>query len=259
MQSPPFTAASKTDGSDSASTPIEDHLDRLNETLERLMQAGPSETPPAQHPPDLLARLEEESLEKARHFAWSFRRFNDPQLQAMFAATGRYATDLHLWPIAAQPRWLSLLGPSEIGKTHLARRLWDFWLDHCQTRRIPLPGGDSRVERRSGRFVRFAEVLDGVLGGHKPKGWLQTLCEADFLVIDDIGIEPPTASSTDILYRLLDARAGSGLKPPLWTVITSNLSLQSIAERYDARLASRMRRQGSVIVELGDVTPFYDR
>jgi DNA replication protein DnaC len=259
MPSPSFTAASKTDGSDSSPKNLSDPLDRLNEMLERLMQDAPSETPPTVHTEEFIAQLEEESLEKARRFPWSFRHFNDPELQAMFAATGRYAADLHLWPMAAQPRWLSLLGPSETGKTHLARRLWDFWVDHCQTRRVTRPCGDSTVSRRNGRFVRFAEVLDGVLGGHKPKGWIQTLCEADFLVLDDIGTETPTAASTDILYRLLDARAGSGLKPPLWTITTSNLSLQAISDRYDARLASRMRRQGSVIVELGDVKPFYDR
>lgn len=235
------------------------HADALTGMLERLTRAAPSETRREADWERMLAQQEAAGLGKIRRFPWKFRRFDDPELAGMFAAAGRFALDLYLWPMAAQPRWLSLLGPSETGKTHLARRLWDFWMEHCETRRVVDPGGGSEVVRRTGRLVRFGEVLDGVLGAQKPPGWLQTLAEADFLVLDDIGTENLTAASKDVLYRLLDARAGSGLLPPRWTVLTSNFGLSGIAERYDARLASRMRRQGSVIVELSNITPFYDR
>lgn len=179
---------------------------------------------------------------------------------AMYKEVGRYAHDLMLWPFASKPRWLSLLGPSETGKTHLARCLYDFWREHGEDRRVPMPEGGSELHTRTGRIVRFGEVLDAVLGHQKQPGWIRTIMEADFLVIDDIGTENDTAASKDILYRLLDARTGSGLKPPMWTVLTSNLLLEDITTRYDARLSSRMRRHGSTIVELPiDLTPYHDR
>ena len=257
MPLPPSTEASNADGKDFFPNR---HLQKLTETLERLMREAPSETQREQDWELVKARQTEAGLDRVRNFPWNFRRFSDPDLDAMFSAVGKFALDLYTWPMASQPRWLSLLGPSETGKTHLARCLWEFWGEHCNTRRVLQPGGESEVVRRRGKFVRFGEVLDGVLGGQKSHGWVETLYEADFLVVDDPGTENITPTSKDVLYRLFDARAGSGTKPPRWTVITSNLSLAGISERYDARLASRMRRHDSTIIELPTtLVQFHDR
>ena len=52
------------------------------------------------------------------------------------------------------------------------------------------------------------------------------------------------------LYDLLNSRLGR------WTVITSNVNLQGIAEDIDGRIASRMIRGGSVVVEVDDARDY---
>ena len=59
--------------------------------------------------------------------------------------------------------------------------------------------------------------------------------EADVLVIDDLGIEFVSEKRYDALLSLIDSRRSRGLK----TIITSNLSLASVARDYGERFASR--------------------
>lgn len=65
-----------------------------------------------------------------------------------------------------------------------------------------------------------------------------------FLVLDEVFAERDTTGfATEHLTTLLCSRVGR------WTVITSNLGLAEI-QKYDMRLASRMIRGGSMVVEV---------
>lgn len=66
--------------------------------------------------------------------------------------------------------------------------------------------------------------------------------EADVLVIDDAGAEHRTEATIGLLFGLLNSRLGK------WTVITTNLSPSQWHEA-DTRIASRLRRGGSFILE----------
>lgn len=152
-------------------------------------------------------------------------------------------------------RWLTLTGRPGAGKTHLARCLWR-WFEDCgqfamaKHERAGRTPSDSFWIAPKNSFVRWrtaaAEIRDGQ--------WrlIQDYAAAWFLVIDDIGAEHQggTGVVQSTLERLLDDRLGK------WTVITSNLSLGEIAVQMDARIASRMKRQGNIVVDAKGVPDF---
>lgn len=73
---------------------------------------------------------------------------------------------------------------------------------------------------------------------------LDDLCQLSFLVVDDIGAEHGSAFINSKLYDLCARRETK------WTVFTGNLSLSDIEQQIDARIASRMIRNGSVVVDV---------
>ena len=64
------------------------------------------------------------------------------------------------------------------------------------------------------------------------------LTDADLLVLDDLGIEPRTANSEADLLNILDMRELAGKT----TVITTNLDMETLKERYRGRVFDRIDR-----------------
>jgi hypothetical protein len=158
-----------------------------------------------------------------------------------------------------QPRWLTICGKSGTGKTYLAKAISTFlrprlpWLYE----KIERPRRDpERTSYESSfayaqegpRFVKWSAVVDEMRDGSY--AGFTFACRDFFKIIDDIGGESmeregkPTVFSIGKLSRLADERLGK------WTVITSNLGRAKINEMYDARIASRMMRDGNRIVDL---------
>lgn len=133
-----------------------------------------------------------------------------------------------------EPRWLTMCAASGCGKTHLALRIRDIAREKLRFRRC-----------QRWTVARYAEMLRN---GH---GDLQAQLEGlDLLVLDDLGAERMSDAIRASLYDLLNSRLGK------WTVITSNMNLQGIAEDIDSRLSSRMLRGGSVVVEVEDARDY---
>jgi hypothetical protein len=154
----------------------------------------------------------------------------------MFAEMLRFANELE--HRESNPRWLTILGTSGAGKTHLCWRLMEFYLDTARR------AGD---RGRSG-LKPWPEMESDLRGG---KHWLLNAISKDFLVIlDDVGAGYDTAFSVSKLYELLNNRLGK------WTVITSNLSLSALAE-MDRRIASRIAGPENRVVELDPQTVPY--
>lgn len=146
----------------------------------------------------------------------------------------------------AQPRWLSLVGISDTGKTHLAKRI-------C------------RKVRRAGMFqttltVGKEDVSYPIEFCYWPERAeeLQKNEDADyyhmknvkFLVLDDIGaIVDKSGFVTSKLGILM------GQRENMWTVVTANLGPAEIAAKLDTRIASRMIRGRNVLVQC-NTTPF---
>lgn len=125
-------------------------------------------------------------------------------------------------------RWLTLLGPSGTGKTHLAKAI----------RNVV-------TQERPNLFAQFwtwANVATKYRDGYYDIiDYL--IREPDVLVIDDIGAENVTESTRSNLLRLADSRLGK------WTIWTSNMSTTEINDRIDPRLASRLFRGDNVVVQ----------
>ncbi len=160
--------------------------------------------------------------------AWArwaeFQTLGDAQRERMVAATARFVRDIKE---GAAPRWLTLLGTSGAGKTHLARRV-------------------TRWARTLGKPVHFCrwrafgeEMLTGDYSRTEP------LCRDWFVALDDVASKRDKSGiGSDKLDTVLDARLGK------WTIITANLSLAQIAEQLDHRIASRMLRGNSEVVDV---------
>jgi DNA replication protein DnaC len=155
----------------------------------------------------------------------------------MKAEAIRFASDMLA---NCEPRWLSMLGTSGAGKTMLAKsinRVFRKCLDGTRLSESP-----TLVAYRKGGFKAWVNVSTDLRnqdyeGFHRLRGdW--------FVVIDDIGSEHSTDFISGKLYELLNARENK------WTVITANLSLDDIEQKIDARIASRMIRHGSTVVDV---------
>lgn len=136
-------------------------------------------------------------------------------------------------PRPAKPnyRWLTLLGRSGRGKTHLAR---------CTAETQP-----------NSLFYRWIDLLERFRGDSDSIPRFMARCEeTKLMVIDDIGSGHETAFAASMLCQIAERRLG---RP---TVFTANLSLENIAA-IDVRIASRMRRNGSVVFEFKK-TPDFD-
>lgn len=133
------------------------------------------------------------------------------------------------------PRWLTLTGPSQRGKTHCAKALWR----EVKARCVWNPVHASYIPR----FVYWPDFVDEMRGGdsfaqfNDMKRW-------PFLFLDDIGAErDPNGFALEKLNTLLGCRSGR------WTVMTSNLAAEEWV-KIEARIASRMVRDGSNLVSV---------
>lgn len=140
--------------------------------------------------------------------------------------------------------WLTLAGESGTGKTMLAKlcvRYFREWLDGFKDERFdPV----KEVRYRKGGMKNWGTAVRDMLEGDY--SGLRDLREDWFVCLDDIGAEYSRNRdlSTSKLYDILNDRQG------VFTIITANLSVQQISEQMDARIASRLIRNGSVVVDI---------
>ncbi len=179
-----------------------------------------------------------------------FDTLGDGQLAQMKREAASFLDDLMS---DREPRWLTLLGTSGAGKTMLAREIWNYFRD-CRHGQINMPASDrtinescphGRIVRDRGGFINWGSAINNrMLKGEYD--FLDDLRGYSFFVIDDIASEHARHRelSASKLYNVFEARLNK------WTVITANLSLQQISETLDARIASRMIRGKSIVVDV---------
>lgn len=185
--------------------------------------------------------------EKCR-FLVPFQTLNDTQLSAMLTAA---ATLLHEMATGGQPRWLTLLGTSGAGKTMLGRAVHEAVKFYRLTRSfVSDPAGEGLGSYHRAEYrIHLENALDRALA-EREWSWFDDLCRARFALVDEIGGDlVPRKVSAPKLAALAERRLGK------WTVFTGNVSMQTIKEQWDARIASRILRGGSVVIDV-DVTDF---
>lgn len=175
----------------------------------------------------------------------TFRVDNNEARQTMFGEAAKFADAM----VAGEnPYWLVMLGVSDIGKTHLARELkvyaekrlhgfvdpknGNYWqkefifLDHRKFSKA-IKGGDYDIVNRVGKA--FFAVIDDLLASRDPSGFVLNETE-----------------------DIINMRLGR------WTVITSNHTMDNLRKK-DMRIASRLRRNGSVILDIQTVPQWNQR
>lgn len=166
--------------------------------------------------------------------------FNSQALERLKSAVTRYHADLMA---NRNPRWLTLLGTTDTGKSHSAKALW-------REIKRALRWNPQSCEFCP-RFVYWPNLVDQ-MRELKSFGEIRDMTRWPYLCIDEIGADrDPTGFAADKLHTLLGSRTGR------WTIITGNSTLDAI-EKMDARIASRMVRDGSEVVEI-NTTKFTDR
>lgn len=156
----------------------------------------------------------------------------DPQLENLRSTVISFHADLMQ---SRNPRWLSLLGKSDTGKTHCAKAIWR------EIKRSNLRWNPGHLEFQP-VFTYWPKLVEEMRDGNY--GEFRDMAKWPYLCLDEIGAErDPNGFSAEKLSILLGSRTGR------WTVITGNLGMADVA-KIDLRIASRMERDGSQIVQL---------
>jgi hypothetical protein len=179
---------------------------------------------------------------------WAFEVYH-PGLQAVLPAVMAFCSAV----IRREPprRWLSLLGPSGVGKTHVlkqalaclsaaaARGLWKI---------------TTATGQRSPELAHLVPTVD--LDDFRAA---QDYAKYDLIYIEDIGSGATLERGAGAVTRsrvteLLQLRSNR------WTLLDANLYRREIETQLDGRIASRLRRDGSWMVEVPKgVGDFWDR
>lgn len=171
---------------------------------------------------------------------FQFNTLDSPELTAMLDEARRFIWSMYTR--ACEPYWLTLLGRSGIGKTHLAMKTQSWY---NRVGRFYKDKYHGVVMQHDGMYADWRSVVDLLREGRHDM--TSTLYEAWFAVIDDIGSEyDPSGFAADRLSHVLNKRVGK------WTIITGNLDVRQISERIDPRVASRLLRGGNTVVSVKD-------
>lgn len=237
----------------------------LEERLQALMQDAPSGSEAlGTSLEQRISSCRTRAIAAVRDFPWQFDTCGEEPLEEMLRAAKLFCFDLWMDfpanPERPAPFWLTLFGPSEIGKTHLAHAIFRFHQEHLASRMVPTDQGEQR-RKRSTIFLESIELARICKAkGFDGDAWLDGQSRATLFVLDDLSADTTAPSKAEIIYYLIATRSAHGTAHARWTVLTSNLDLELIGRLYDARMSSRLRRGANVIVSApAALQPYLDR
>lgn len=174
----------------------------------------------------------------------------EPSLAVAADACAKFVADMEH---RAEPYWLTLSGRNGCGKTMLAKQLFaeakrinpgnpknnPIWPPDWQT-------NEEKVYSGSRPYCLWFDEADFAAKMRAGQYDLPETVRTDFLVVlDELGfVRDPTNFVADAIATLAQKRLKS------WMIWATNLNLSEIAERIDARIASRLIRDGNVVVQI---------
>ena len=141
---------------------------------------------------------------------------------------------------------LILQGNSGIGKTHLAVSILK---SRLEAEKLPC-----NRQLQKANFITAPNLLLEIRSAFSPgstkteKQIVDYYSQIPFLIIDDLGSEKTTEFSITTLYIIIDHRDSELMD----TIITTNLSLQSIEYKLSARIASRLAGMKIINIDMPD-------
>lgn len=208
----------------------------IGSLLERILPNAPRPTPSGL--PELRKRIAMDP-EKARRFRRNVLQFDEPT--PAHERIGKWAQDysfrvyntLH----GDESLWLVMVGGTGTGKSHLARGIARF---------ISLSAVDLWHSGRWQKVPTVSVFAWSELMDKDASGAFQEAGEASLLVVDDIGAEVDRYKSgqpCEVLRRLMESREGR------WTIWTTNIPQNLWRERWDERVASRLKEAKTLVFD----------
>ncbi len=130
-----------------------------------------------------------------------------------------------------------MLGPTGLGKTHLSLAI---------AKQVIIKGYQVL-------YCTAQDILRTIEREHfsreiKEDETLQTVLNADLLILDDLGAEYQTAFNSSTIYNIINTRLNFGHP----TIISTNLTSQELEERYTERVVSRLLTQYTYLRFIGE-------
>lgn len=133
---------------------------------------------------------------------------------------------------------LFLLGKTGVGKTHLSLAI---------AKRVTERGFTAAY----GSLLNYLRIIEKEHFSRSESyetDTLQTLINADLLVLDDLGSEFKTGFYESALYNIINSRINLGLP----TIISSNLSVTELQKNYNDRIISRIFGMFTTLMFVGE-------
>lgn len=182
-------------------------------------------------------------------WGWRFEEYH-PSLRAVLPAVQRFCSDALN---NRAPYWLTILGPSGVGKTFVLKQAYRYLRAGGDGWPIPIPYRKDGSERRSTcEHVIPARDLEDYRAARE-------YAHPDLVYVEDIGSGAGLEKGSGAVLKgriaeMLQLRTGK------WTMLDANMSRAEIADKIDPRIASRLKRDGSILIEIpADVPDFSDR
>lgn len=166
-----------------------------------------------------------------------------PHHELMLKAAKRFVYDVLS---DNRARWITFLGPSGIGKTLLLKQCYRFLAKNWSKLRI----SDERFKTPQIAHIIPAEDLTDYKA---PRDY----AKYDLIYIEDIGSGSGLDKGAGSVLRSRIAELLQ-LRTNKWTMLDSNLSRSSISTELDGRIASRLKRDGSSLIEMPNTTPDFN-
>lgn len=171
---------------------------------------------------------------------WRFEEY-DPRLAPVLPAVKRFATDVlwHRRQPDVTPYWLTILGPSGIGKTLILEQLYRALANN--TERWPIQTDHTNGSERE---ARCAHVIPGqdLEDFSAPREYGRY----DLIYLEDYGATSGKGAGAVTFDRSTELLL---YRPKMWTIIDANLDFAEMGT-LAPRLASRLLRDGSLLIEL---------
>lgn len=136
---------------------------------------------------------------------------------------------------------LFFYGSPGLGKTHMCTAIaLEAVKQGCAVMYVTAPKLFKEIEDE--RFRKSRDEVD------EQSGYMQDIIDADLMIIDDLGTEFATSFTSSELFAILNNRLLE--KKPV--VISTNLSLGDIKERYGDRISSRIMGEYAIYRFVGD-------